>query len=101
MQQRQTNVNTITLAIVFDFLQPSVASQKAESTIHSHVAVLKFYFQLFERSDLAQLKMLDLFLAGAQRLAPAPCRNLWIWDAGVPLRMIRDRAPPTEFLSAA
>jgi site-specific recombinase XerD len=101
MQGRKVTVNTVTLALVFQFLQPLVETHKAASTIRSYVSALKFYFSLFERSDLAQSKLLDFFSEGAQRLAPIPRQNHWIWDAGVPLRMIRDRAPPSSFLPAA
>jgi integrase len=56
---------------------------------------------LFERNDLVDSKLFAFFYAGTQRKAPIPKQNHWIWDAGVPLRMIRDRAPPSSFLPAA
>jgi integrase len=86
---------------VFSFLQPLVNDKKAASTLRSYVAALKFYFLVFERADLANSRLLDLFSTGAQRLAPLPTRKAFVWDAGIPLKMIRDRAHPTNFLSAA
>jgi integrase len=44
---------------------------------------------------------LDYFSVGAQKLAPLPVRKAFVWDAGIPLRMIRDRPHPKQFLTAA
>jgi site-specific recombinase XerD len=101
MKDRNENINTVSLASIFDFLQPLVAARKAESTLRSYTSALKFYFTLFERNDLVQSKLFDFFSAGAQRLAPIPAQSHWVWDAGIPLRMIRDRPPPSSFLPAA
>jgi integrase len=78
-----------------------VNNKKAASTLRSYVVALKFYFLVFECEDVANLRLLDLFSTGAQRLAPLPVRKSFVWDAGIPLRMIRDRPHPTSFLSAA
>jgi site-specific recombinase XerD len=101
MKTRNVTINSVSLAVIFDFLQPLVAARKAESTLRSYVASLKFYFMLFERKDLVESKLFEFFSAGAQRLAPIPQQSHWVWDAGIPLRMIRDRSPPSEFLPAA
>jgi integrase len=89
------------LALIFDFLQPLIAAKRAASTLRSYVSALKFYFSLFERRDLVESKLFEFFSEGAQRLAPIPQQSNWIWDAGEPLRMIRDRPPPSDFLPAA
>jgi site-specific recombinase XerD len=101
MRSKNVNVNTVSLELLFEFLNPLVASHKAGSTIRAYVAALKYYLRLFQRSDLVDSPLLTLFSEGAQRKAPIPKRNNWIWDAGVPLKMIRDRAHPSEFLAAA
>jgi site-specific recombinase XerD len=101
MHAKSVNVNTVSLDQVFEFLNPLVADHKAGSTIRTYVASLKYYLRLFQRSDLADSMLLSLFAEGAQRKAPIPKKNNWIWDAGIPLRMIRDRAHPVDFLSAA
>jgi site-specific recombinase XerD len=101
MKDRGVSVQTVSLSDVFQFLQPLIDSRKAASTLRSYVASLKFYLTLFERLDLVQSRLLDFFSEGAQRQAPIPQQNHWIWDAGVPLRMIRDRAPPSSFLPSA
>jgi site-specific recombinase XerD len=101
MRDHEVDIKTVSLSLVFEFLQPLIDAQNAASTIRSYVASLKFYFTLFERLDLVQSRLLDFFSEGAQRQAPIPQQNHWIWDAGVPLRMIRDRPPPSSFLPAA
>jgi hypothetical protein len=101
MKDQEITIANVALKHVFQFLQPLIETRKAASTLRSYVASLKFYFTLFERMDLVQSRLLDFFSEGAQRQAPIPRQNHWIWDAGVPLRMIRDRAPPSSFLPAA
>jgi hypothetical protein len=65
------------------------------------VSALKFYLALFQRSDIVDSTLFAFFYAGTQRKAPIPRQNHWIWDAGVPLCLICDRAPPSSFLPAA
>jgi site-specific recombinase XerD len=101
MHAESVTIETVQLRHVFRFLQPLISEKKAESTIRAYVAALKFYFLLFERSDLESSRLLNFFSAGAQRLAPLPLRKEFVWDAGIPLKMIRDRSHPTEFLIAA
>ncbi len=101
MKNVQADVNTVTLEQVFQFLEPLVVEKKAASTIRAYVASLKFYLALFERKDIVESHLLSLFAEGAQRKAPIPNENVWVWDVGIPLKMIRDRAPPSNFLSAA
>ncbi len=88
MHDEAVTIETVQLKHVFRFLKPLVDEKKAESTIRSHVAALKFYFLLFERHDLESL--FKFFATGAQRLAPTPIRKEFVWDAGIPLKMIRD-----------
>jgi site-specific recombinase XerD len=101
MQTQQVDINTVQLEHVFEFLQPLIETKKAESTLRSYVASLKFYLGLFQRKDIVDSYLFSLFAAGAQRIAPIPQEKVWVWDAGIPLRMIRDRPPPSDFLSAA
>jgi site-specific recombinase XerD len=101
MKEKDVNVNTVTIAQVFEFLEPLILAKRAASTLRSYVAALKFYLKLFQRLDLVQCPLFDLFSSGAQRNAPLPKSKTWIWDAGIPLRMIQDRPPPADFLSAA
>jgi hypothetical protein len=56
---------------------------------------------LFERTDLESSRLLKFFATGAQRLAPLPVRKAFVWDAGIPLKMIRDHAHPRDFLPVA
>jgi site-specific recombinase XerD len=101
LKDKNVTVNTVSLANVFDFLEPLIVEKRAASTLRSYVASLKFYLKLFQRNDIVQSPLFDLFASGAQRKAPLPKAKNWIWDAGIPLKMIRDRAPPPDFLSAA
>jgi site-specific recombinase XerD len=101
MKTEAVNIQTVQLKHVFGFLKPLIVEKKAASTIRSYVASLKFYFLMFERVDLANSRLLNFFSEGAQRLAPLPVRKSFVWDAGIPLRMIRDRAHPKSFLIAA
>jgi hypothetical protein len=61
MKTRDVNINRVSLAVIFDFLQPLVAARKAESTLCSYVASLKFFFTLFERRDLVESKLFEFF----------------------------------------
>jgi site-specific recombinase XerD len=101
MHDSSVTIQSVQLKHVFTFLQPLIAEKKAASTLRSYVAALKFYFLVFEREDLANSRLLDFFSTGAQRLAPLPVRKAFVWDAGIPLKMIRDRPHPTTFLAAA
>ncbi len=101
MKTCNVDVNTVLLEHVFQFLDPLIVSKKAESTLRSYIASLKFYLRLFQRDDLVTNPLFDLFSAGAKRQAPAPKTNSWVWDAGIPLRHIRDKAHPKDFLEAA
>jgi site-specific recombinase XerD len=101
MKSNKVDVNTVSLELVFQFLDPLLQSKKAESTLRSYFAALKFYLQLFQRDDLVSAPLFDLFARGAKRQAPAPRSKTWVWDAGIPLRFIRDKPPPTDFLAAA
>ena len=94
-------VETATLQHVFGFLKPYIQEKYAASTLRSYVAALKFYLLLFKRNDLVDSKLFSFFAAGAQRKAPLPKRRTCIWNAAIPLQMIRDRAPPASFLVAA
>ncbi len=101
MKQESVNIHTVQLKHVFAFLKPLITEKKAASTVRPYVAALKFYFLWSERSDLESSRLLTLFSEGAQRRAPLPVRKSFVWDAGIPLRMIRDRDHPKSFLVAA
>jgi site-specific recombinase XerD len=101
MRQENVDVNSVSLEHVFSFLQPLIVQKKADSTLRSYFAALKFYLGLFQRTDITDSVLFGLFTAGARRKAPIPQEKVWVWDAGIPLRMIRDRAPPADFLPSA
>jgi site-specific recombinase XerD len=101
MNREKVDINSVSLEHVFQFLEPLIIARKAESTLRSYVAALKFYLALFQRADLVDSHLFKLFAAGAKRKAPIPQEKVWVWDAGIPLKMIRDRAPPSGFLQAA
>lgn len=94
-------VETAQLQHVFGFLKPYVQEKSAASTLRSYVAALKFYFTLFERTELVESKLFSFFAAGAQKLAPLPKRKVCVWNAAIPLQMIRDRSHPQIFLDSA
>lgn len=96
MCDSSVTIEMVQLKHVFRFLRPLVDEKKADSTIRSYVAALKFYFLLFERTDL-ESSQLKFFAAGAQRLVPLPVQKAFVWDVGIPLKTIRDRAHPKDF----
>jgi hypothetical protein len=97
MHAESVTITTVQLKHVFKFLQPLGLERKAESTIRSYVAALKFYCLLFERPDLENLRLLAFFSTGAQKLAPLSVQKECIRDVGIPLRMIRDRPRSNVF----
>jgi hypothetical protein len=66
MKARNVNVNTVPLDLVFEFLNPLVAEKKAGSTIRTYVGSLKYHFHLFQREDLVNSSLFNMFAEGAQ-----------------------------------
>ena len=85
---------------VLTFMQDFVKAQRSASLIRTVQASLTHFFKLYKRETIMFSPLVQLFVKGAQKLAPLPVKKTKIWDADVPLRMIAKSAVPTEFLPA-
>ncbi len=93
------NFGTISIEHVLGFLKRFKGLSK--SRVRTGVAALKFFLQVYNRLDLVNNPLIDMFSRGAQNLAPMPTEKNTIWDPEVVLNAIRARSRPTEFLSIA
>jgi site-specific recombinase XerD len=86
---------------VLSFIQDYVDDRKAESTIRSVYSAILFHFRLCGRQDfLEKNPIIQMFVRGAQRLAPAPLKKNVIWDPETPLSFISSRPRPTKVRAA-
>jgi hypothetical protein len=95
------SIQTVDTEDVLSFIQDYVDDRKAESTIRSVYSAILFHFRLSGRQDfLLQNPIIQMFVRGAQRLAPPPTKKCVIWDPETPLSFISSRPRPTEFRPA-
>jgi hypothetical protein len=95
------SIQTAETEDVLSFIQDYVDDGKAESTIRSVYSAILFYFRLNGRQDfLLNNPVIQMFVKGAQRLAPPPIKRDIIWDPEIPLSFINARSRPTEFRAA-
>jgi site-specific recombinase XerD len=94
-------VQTAETKDVLSFIQDYVDNRKAESTIRSVYASILFHFRLMGRHEfLTNNPVIQMFVKGAQRLAPPPLKKTVIWDPEIPLSFISSRTRPTDFRPA-
>jgi hypothetical protein len=81
---------------VLSFMQDYVDDQKAASTIRSVYSALLFHFRLNGRAAfLTENPIIQMFVDGAQKLAPPPSKKVVIWDPETPLSFITGRPRPS------
>ncbi len=86
---------------VLTFIQDYVDDRKASSTIRSVYASLLFHFRLYGRERfLTENPIIQMFVEGAQRLAPPPAKKNVIWDPEIPLSFISVRPRPKQLREA-
>jgi site-specific recombinase XerD len=86
---------------VLSFFQDYVDDRKAASTIRSVYSALLFHFRLHGvESFLTSNPIVQMFVDGAQRLAPPPTRKVVIWDPEIPLSFLQNRPRPSDFRPA-
>jgi hypothetical protein len=73
----------------------------SKSRIRTGVAALKFFLKVYNRIDLVENPLLDMFSKGAQNLAPLPAEKTSIWDPNKVLESIKARPRPSSFLLCA
>ncbi len=94
-------VETVETEDVLSFIQDYVDDHKAASTIRSVYSSLLFQFRLRGReSFLTQNPIIQMFVEGAQKLAPPPKKINVIWDPEIPLSFIERRSRPNDFRQA-
>jgi site-specific recombinase XerD len=62
---------------------------------------LKFFLKVYNRLDLVENPLIDMFSKGAQNLAPLPAEKLSIWDPNKVLETIKNRLHPSSFFLCA
>jgi site-specific recombinase XerD len=94
-------IQTVEVEDVLAFIQDYVDDRKAESTIRSVYAALLFHFRLEGRHEfLTNNPIVQMFIKGAQRLAPPPLKKQVVWDPEIPLSFIGARSRPSKFREA-
>jgi integrase len=61
------------------------------------VSALKFFFRVYNRFDLVDNPLIDMFSKGGQNMAPLPAEKLSVWDPSKVLNEIGNRPRPTTF----
>jgi site-specific recombinase XerD len=86
---------------VLAFIQDYADDCKAELTICSVYAAVLFHFCMEGRhAFLTANPIVQMFLKGAQRLAPPSLKKQVVWDPEIPLSFISARSRPTRFREA-
>jgi site-specific recombinase XerD len=86
---------------VLAFIQDYVNDRKAESTIRSVYAAILFHFRLEGRHEfLISNPIVQMFVKGAQRLAPPSVKQQVVWDPEIPLSFISAKSRPSTFREA-
>jgi hypothetical protein len=86
---------------VLTFIQDYVDDRKAPSTIRSVYSALLFHFRLYGRETfLTENPIIQMFVEGAQRLAPPSVRKCVVWNPETPLSFIEARQRPRELREA-
>ncbi len=94
-------VQSVETEDVLTFIQDYVDDRKASSTIRSVYSSLLFHFRLYGREDfLLQNPIIQMFVEGAQRLAPPPAKKCVVWNPEIPLSFIATRKRPQDLRSA-
>ncbi len=65
------------------------------------MAALKFFLKVYNRLDLVNNPLLDLFLKGAQNMGPLPAEKGSVWDPSVVLLYIKNKPRPSLFILSA
>jgi site-specific recombinase XerD len=95
------SMDTVETEDVLSFVQDYVDDHKAASTIRSVYSSLLFHFRLRGKDEfLTRNPIIQMFVEGAQRLAPPPRKSQVIWDPEIPLSFISRRSRPTKFRQA-
>jgi site-specific recombinase XerD len=93
-------VQSVETEDVLTFIQDYVDDRKASSTIRSVYSSLLFHFRLYGREDfLLQNPIIQMFVEGAQRLAPPPAKKCVVWNPEIPLSFIATRKRPQDLRS--
>jgi site-specific recombinase XerD len=94
-------VDTVEAEDVLSFIQDYVDDHKAASTIRSVYSSLLFHFRLRGREKfLTDNPIIQMFVEGAQKLAPPPTVKQVIWDPEIPLTFLSKRPRPQELRAA-
>jgi site-specific recombinase XerD len=94
-------VETVETEDILSFFQDYVDDRKAASTIRSMYSSLLFHFRLRGRERmLTENPIIQMFVEGAQRLAPPPRKSQVIWDPEIPLSFLSKRPRPRELRAA-
>jgi site-specific recombinase XerD len=95
------SVQNVEVEDVLTFIQDYVDDRKASSTIRSVYSALLFHFRLYGRETfLTQNPIVQMFVEGAQRLAPPPAKKCVVWNPEIPLSFIDARPRPSELRAA-
>jgi site-specific recombinase XerD len=94
------DMSTVTLVDVLSFLQQLVDKKRAQSTIRAAHAALLHFFILHQRESVVSSPLVNLFVKGAQNLAPVKDRAPFIWDPEIPLAFLEGKPFPTLFRPA-
>ncbi len=95
----ELNFKTISINHVLSFLKKFVGRSK--SRVRTGVAALKFFLRVYNRLDLVNNPLIDMFSKGAQNMAPLPREKVVIWDPAQVLNAMRNRPLPSSFLVIA
>jgi integrase len=93
------NFCSMSIGHVLGFLKEFKGLSK--SRVRTAVASLKFFLKVYNRLDLVNNPLLDMFSKGAQNLGPLPKEKNSIWDPNVVLLNIKNRPRPSSFLPLA
>ncbi len=99
MDEASVNFRTVEIAHVLSFLKRFEG--KSTSRVRTAVSAMKFFLRVYNRLDLAECVLIDMFSKGAQNLAPLPAAKLSVWDPNKVLNMIQGRIRSSSFLCLA
>ena len=98
LSQNGKDFNSLTIADVLSFSQRAVRDKLSASRCRTIVAAIKFFLRVYNRLDLADSPLFNLFLKGSQKLAPLPQKRSVVWDPRIVLELILKKPRPTTFL---
>jgi hypothetical protein len=93
------NFRSMSIANVLLFLKSF--SGLLKSRVRTGVAALKFFLKVYNRIDLVENPLLDMFSKGAQNMAPLPAAKTLIWDPNKVLESLKAKPRPSLFLVCA